>query len=225
MAVSLGVAPLADEAALDGLVRLIGDKHMLVVLDNFEHVLAAAQVVNELLEACDGLRILVTSREPLRLSREQLFVVGPLALPPPLDRLDLESIQRSPAISLFADRCRARDPGFRLSEANAVSVAEICRRVDGMPLAIELAAGHVPLLAPVELMRRLDDALSVLVGGLRDAPPRQQTLRATLDWSHALLDAEEQATFAGVGGLLGRVHARGGGKRHGHQPERGRGLS
>ena len=114
------------------------------------------------------------------------------------DRLDLESIERSPAIRLFAERCRARDPGFTLTEADAVSVAEICKRVDGMPLAIELAAGHVPLLAPAELMRRLDDALSVLVGGLRDAPPRHQTLRATLDWSHALLDAEEQATFAGL---------------------------
>ncbi len=203
VAVSMGVAPLLDEPALTGLMRLIGDKHMLVVLDNFEHVLAAAQVVSELLEACDGLQILVTSREPLRLSREQLFVVSPLALPSPLDRLDLDSIQRSPAIRLFADRCRARDPGFALSEANATSIAEICSRVDGMPLAIELAAGHVPLLAPGDLMRRLDDALTVLVGGLRDAPARQQTLRATLDWSHALLDTDERATFAGLAVFAG----------------------
>ena len=196
--VALGVAPCPGEAALSGLVRLIGDKRMLVVLDNFEHVLAAAQVVGELVDACNGLRIVVTSREPLRLSREQLFVVRPLAVPQPLDRLDLESLQRSPAIRLFADRCRSRDPGFALSAANVGSVAEICRRVDGMPLAIELAAGHVPLLAPAELTRRLDDALSVLVGGLRDAPPRQQTLRATLDWSHALLDVDERATFSGL---------------------------
>ncbi len=195
---ALGGAPLPGEAALTGLVRLIGDKQMLVVLDNFEHVLAAVQVVGQLVDACDGLRVVVTSREPLRLSCEQLFVVTPLALPSPRNRLALESIQQSPAIRLFADRCRARDPGFELSEANAGPIAEICRRVDGMPLAIELAAGHVPLLAPQDLVRRLDDALSVLVGGLRDAPPRQQTLRATLDWSHALLDTDERATFAGL---------------------------
>ena len=198
VAVSMGFAPLPDEPALTGLVRLIGDKQMLVVLDNFEHVLPAAQVVSELVEACDGLQILVTSREPLRLSCEQLFVVCPLALPSPRNRLALESIQQSPAVGLFADRCRARDPGFALTEANASSIAEICRRVDGMPLAIELAAGHVPLLAPRDLVRRLDDALSVLVGGRRDAPPRQQTLRATLDWSHGLLDTDERATFAGL---------------------------
>jgi predicted ATPase/DNA-binding SARP family transcriptional activator len=198
LGVALGVAPRHGEAALTGVARLIGDKQMLVVLDNFEHVLPAAQVVGELLDACEGLRLVATSREPLRLSCEQLFVVRPLALPAPADRLDLEAAQRSPAISLFVDRCRARDPGFTLTEADAVPVAEICARVDGMPLAIELAAGHVPLLAPAELTRRLDDALSMLVGGPRDAPPRHQTLRATLDWSHALLDPEEQATFAGL---------------------------
>jgi predicted ATPase len=197
------VVPLPDEAALTGLVRLIRDKQMIVVLDNFEHVMPAAQVVSELADACEGLRLLVTSREPLRLSREQLFEVRPLALPAPADRLDFDSIQGSPAIRLFAERCRAHDPGFAVTEANAVSVAEICTRVDGMPLAIELAAGHLPLLSTVELTRRLDDALSVLVGGLRDAPARQQTLRATLDWSHALLDEHERATFAGLAVFAG----------------------
>jgi predicted ATPase len=122
------VVPLPDEAALTGLVRLIRDKQMIVVLDNFEHVMPAAQVVSELADACEGLRLLVTSREPLRLSREQLFEVRPLALPAPADRLDFDSIQGSPAIRLFAERCRAHDPGFAVTEANAVSVAEICTR-------------------------------------------------------------------------------------------------
>ena len=198
VAAAMAVAPLADEPALEGLVRLIDDKHMLVVLDNFEHVLAAADVVSELIEACDGLRILITSREPLRLSGEQLFVVGPLALPAPEERFSPVSVLRSPAIRLFVERCRDRDVGFALDDANAASVAEICARLDGMPLAIELAAAHAALLAPEEIIGRLDDALTVLVGGPRDAPPRQQTLRATLDWSHALLDHQEQQAFAGL---------------------------
>jgi predicted ATPase/DNA-binding SARP family transcriptional activator len=202
VAAAMAVAPLADEPALDGLVRLIDDKHMLVVLDNFEHVLAAADVVGELMEACEGLRILITSREPLRLSGEQLFVVGPLAVPAP-QRLDPVSILRAPAVRLFVERCRARDVGFVLDDANAVSVAEICARLDGMPLAIELAAAHATLLAPEEMIGRLDDALSVLVGGPRDAPPRQQTLRATLDWSRALLDDEERRAFAGLAVFTG----------------------
>src|SRR4051794_19155077 len=131
--VALGLAPLPGEAALSGLTRLIGEKEMLLVLDNFEHVLPAAQFIGELLDACAGLRIVATSREPLRLSSEQLFVVRPLALPAAHDRLELESIQRSPAVSLFAERCRAREPGFTLTRADAVSVAEICKLVDGMP--------------------------------------------------------------------------------------------
>jgi predicted ATPase/DNA-binding SARP family transcriptional activator/Tfp pilus assembly protein PilF len=198
VAAALGVAPLGDELPLDAVVRLIDDKDMLLVFDNFEHVLAASPLVGALLEACEGLRILITSREPLRLSGEQVFVVGPLALPARHQELDPASIQRSPAIRLFVERCRARDVGFTLNEANAAPVAEICARLDGMPLAIELAAAHATLLAPEQIIGRLDDALTVLVGGPRDAPPRQQTLRATLDWSHALLDEEQQTAFAGL---------------------------
>jgi len=196
VAAAMGVAPLPDEPALDALLRLIGDKRMLVVLDNFEHVLDAAELISELLEACKGLRIVVTSREPLRLSGEQRFVVGPLAFPRPRDGLDVASIQRSPAIQLFADRCGERDAGFVLGEDNAVAVAQTCARLEGIPLALELAAAHAALLGPEELTKRLDDALAVLIGGPRDAPARQQTLRATLDWSHALLDPKEQDAFA-----------------------------
>jgi predicted ATPase/DNA-binding SARP family transcriptional activator/Tfp pilus assembly protein PilF len=198
VAAALGVAPLGDEPPLDAVERLIDDKDMLLVLDNFEHLVAASPVVGALLEACEGLRILITSREPLRLAGEQVFVVAPLALPAPEQELDPVSIQRSPAIRLFVERCRARDLDFTLNDANAVPVAEICARLDGMPLAIELAAAHATLLAPEEITGRLDDALTVLVGGPRDAPPRQQTLRATLDWSHALLDEEQQTAFAGL---------------------------
>ena len=198
MAAALGVAPLADEPALDGLVRLIDDKHMLLVLDNFEHVLAAAHVVGELMEACEGLRILITSREPLRLSVSSCSSWARSRCRRHEQGLDPVSIQRSPAIRLFVERCRARDPGFVLDEANAAG----CR---DMRASRRYAPGHRTRRGARDAARsrgdrsrRLDDAFTVLVGGPRDAPPRQQTLRATLDWSHALLDEEQQTAFAGL---------------------------
>lgn len=167
-----------DEHAL---VRRLGGAATLLVVDNVEHVLDAAPALGALVAACPQLHVLATSREPLRLRGEQCLPVPPLA--------------ESDAIALFVDRARDRRPDFGLSDSNAPMVAELCRRLDALPLAIELAAGRVGLLEPEQLVARLADALPLLEGGPRDAPTRQRTIRATLEWSHALLEPEEQRAF------------------------------
>src|SRR5262249_44925198 len=138
----------------------------------------------ELVAACPRLHVLATSREPLRLRGEQCLPVLPLA--------------ESDAIALFVDRARERRPAFGLTDANAPVVAELCRRLDGLPLPVELAAGRIGLLEPEQLVARLADILPLLEGGPRDAPTRQRTIRATLEWSHALLDPAEQQAFRGL---------------------------
>jgi predicted ATPase/class 3 adenylate cyclase len=198
---SLGMLPLSGESPEQTVTRFLSAKQLLLVLDNVEHLLAAAPFVSELLGACPALTVLATSREALALAAEQRYPVAPLALP--LDEDDAESLPRVPAVALFCERARAHDPDFRLDDLNAVAVADICRRVDGLPLAIELAAARCGLLSPSEIAERLDAALGALGVGARDAPARQQTLRGTIDWSHDLLsDAEKQcfarfAVFAG----------------------------
>jgi predicted ATPase/class 3 adenylate cyclase len=198
---SLGIVPLSGEGSEQAVTRFLSAKQLLLVLDNVEHVLGAARFVSEVLSACPALSVLATSREALALAGEQRYPVAPLALP--LDADDTGSLARVPAVALFCERARAHDPGFRLGKANAIAVAEICRRVDGLPLAIELAAARCRLLSPGEIAERLDTALGALGTGARDAPARQRTLRATIDWSHQLLsDAEKQcfarfAVFAG----------------------------
>ena len=167
-------------------------KRLLLVLDNFEQVTAAAPSVAELLGAAAGLKILVTSRSVLRITGEHEFPVPPLAVPPIGLAWEAGSLQRYASVRLFVDRARAALPGFELSAGNARAVAEICRRLDGLPLAIELAAARIRLLAPATLLARLDDRLSVLTGGARDLPERQRTMKNTLDWSHGLLSAPEQ---------------------------------
>jgi predicted ATPase/DNA-binding SARP family transcriptional activator len=178
---ALAIVPLAGEPA-DDVERFLAAKHLLLVIDNCEHLPAAAPYVGRLPAAGPGITVLVTSREPLTVNAEQVHPVAPL---PPDD-----------AVALFRERARAHDPDFELRADNAGAVAEICRRVDGLPLAIELAAARCGLLSPAEIAARLDVALGVLGPGARDAPARQQTLRATLDWSHGLLSADEQACFA-----------------------------
>jgi predicted ATPase len=138
--------------------------------------------------------VLATSREALGLAGEQRYQVAPLALP--LDAGDAEALARVPAVALFCERAQLHDPGFRLGEANAAAVAEICRRVDGLPLAIELAAARCGLLSPSEISERLDTALGALGAGTRDAPARQRTLRATIGWGHDLLSDAERECFA-----------------------------
>jgi predicted ATPase len=173
-------------------------RRLLLVLDNFEQALGAAPLVAELLSTAPGLVVLVTSRTVLRLSGEHEFPVPTLAVPdtgPP----DAKVAKRYPAVRLFAERARAVAPRFELTSANAAAVAEICRRLDGLPLAIELAAARVKLLPPQALLARLGDPMSLLTGGARDLPVRQRTLKNTLDWSFGLLSPGEQRLFARLG--------------------------
>jgi predicted ATPase/class 3 adenylate cyclase len=200
---TFAIVVLSGESADQAAARFLSAKHVLLVVDNFEHVLAAAPVIGALLGAGPALTVLATSREPLGLHAEQRYPVSPLALPAQTTPRDADALAEVDAIALFCARARAHDPRFNLDDANARSVAEICWRVDGLPLAIELAAARCGLLSPGEIAQRLDDALGALGSGARDAPARQQTLRATIDWSHELLgDAERQcfarfAVFAG----------------------------
>ena len=168
---------------------------MLLLLDNFEQVVAAAPVVAELLVGCPKLKVLVTSREVLRLSGEHEFPVPPLALPD-LQRLPaLEPLSQYAAVALFIQRALAVKPDFTVTNANAPAVAEICVRLDGLPLAIELAAARIRLLTPQAMLARLESRLQLLTGGARDVPTRQQTLRGTIAWSYDLLDEGERALF------------------------------
>jgi predicted ATPase/class 3 adenylate cyclase len=200
---TLAIVMLSGESADQAAERFLSAKHLLLVVDNFEHLLAAAPSIGALLSACPALTVLATSREPLGLHAEERYPVSPLALPARTTPENADALAEVDAVALFCARARARDPGFDLNDANAPAVAEICRRVDGLPLAIELAAARCRLLSPNEIAQRLDDAVGALASGASDAPARQQTLRATIDWSHDLLsDAEKQcferfAVFAG----------------------------
>ena len=165
---------------------------MLLVLDNFEQVAAAASLVAELLAAAPRLKVLVTSRAVLHLSGEHEYVVPPLALPDLKALPSPANLARYAAVDLFVQRAQAVAPGFALTSANAATVAAICHHLDGLPLAIELAAARIKLLALPALLARLDHRLSLLTGGARDLPPHQQTLRSTIDWSYDLLDQSEQ---------------------------------
>ncbi len=185
---------------LTDVVSYLRGKRLVLVLDNFEQVTQAAPVVAELLAAAPGLVTLVTSRTVLRVSGEFELCVPPLAVPPSRDAGNLDDYA---SVRLFMARAGAAVPGFELTGRNAQAVAEICRRLDGLPLAIELAAARIRLLPPAALLARLDDRMSVLTAGPRDLPERQRTLRNTLDWSFGLLSADEQALFARLGVFAG----------------------
>jgi predicted ATPase len=190
--------------------RLINDlksylhfRQLVLVLDNFEQVMGAAPLVAELLGAAPYVVALVTSRVVLRLSGEHEFPVPTLPVPPLEAGGDGAEVQRCASVRLFVQRAQAASAGFELTSGNAAAVAEICRRLDGLPLAIELAAARVRLLPPQALLARLDDTMGLLTGGARDLPERQQTLRNTLAWSFDLLSAGEQALFARLGVFAG----------------------
>lgn len=183
------------ESAASTVRRYLSRRHLLLLLDNFEHLLPGGALVNELLVACPQLTIVVTSREPLGLSTERLYPVRPLQVPG-AEAAAVDDLERCGAVALFIARARARDPSFALDETNATHVAEVCRRLDGLPLALELAVARLALLSPAELATRLDRALGVLSVGARDAPARQRTLRATIDWSYRLLSPDEREAFA-----------------------------
>jgi predicted ATPase len=198
IATGLGLNTSAGQLITD-LQLYLRPKRLLLALDNFEQVMGAAPLLAELLEAAAGLVVLVTSRTVLRLSGEHEFSVSPLPVPPAGVGSDPADLQRYASVSLFVERAHAVAPGFELTGVNAEAVAQICRRLDGLPLAIELAAARIRLLPPQVLLDRLDDRMSLLTGGARDLPERQRTLRNTLDWSFDLLSAGEQALFAQLG--------------------------
>jgi predicted ATPase len=202
IAAGLGLNTSAGPLITD-LESYLRPRGLLLALDNFEQVMGAAPLLAELLAAAPGLVVLVTSRTVLRLSGEHEFPVPPLPVPSADAAPDPADLRRYASVSLFVDRARAVAPGFELTDANAEAVAEICRRLDGLPLAIELAAARVRLLPPQSLASRLDQRFSVLTGGARDLPERQRTLRNTLDWSFGLLSAGEQALFARLGVFAG----------------------
>ena len=195
IAAALGVRESGGRSLRDALVDHLAEKHLLLVLDNFEHVLAAAPDVTNLIRSCAHLTVLVTSRASLRLRGEHEVRIPPLAVPDPRKLPPLEELAVIEAVDLFSQRAAAIRPGFALADANAQPVAEICARLDGIPLAIELAAARLRTLEPAALLGRLDRRLKVLTGGARDLADRQQTLRATIAWSHDLLPPDEQALF------------------------------
>jgi predicted ATPase len=195
IAATLGVREAAGLSLRDTLVTYLADKQLLLVLDNYEHVLDAAPVAADLLATSPNLRILATSRAPLRLKAEREYPVEPLMLPTQAQLRSFEQLMEIPAVALFMQRAHAVKPDFTIDHETAPLVAEICLHLDGLPLAIELAAARVKLLPPRALLARLEKRLPVLTGGTRDGPTRQRTLRDTIAWSHDLLSSEERALF------------------------------
>jgi predicted ATPase len=186
----------AGSQSLPALVQTyLRDKEMLLVLDNMEHVLAAAPELAELIAGTSQLSVLTTSRAPLRLRGEQEYALAPLALPDLTRVPTVDDVANAPSVQLFLHYAQAVVPEFRLDRANAAAIAAICRRLEGLPLAIELAAARIRLLGPTELLARLDTALALLTGGPRDLPERQRTMRGTIQWSYDLLDGDEQTVF------------------------------
>ena len=208
IAQALGVAEAPGRPLLDGLKAYLRGKRLLLVLDNFEQVVGAAPVVAELLAAAPRLTVLTTSREVLRLYDERDYPVPPLPLPPAASRAQgrlaaPDDLIGYDAVHLFVERARAVRPDFALTPENAAAVAEIVRRLDGLPLAVELAAARIAILSPQAMLARLQSRLRLLTGGARDLPARQQTLRAAIAWSHDLLGAAEQALFRRLGVFVG----------------------
>jgi predicted ATPase/transcriptional regulator with XRE-family HTH domain len=200
---ALGVEETAGLSLLDALLASLRSKHVLLLLDNFEQVVTAAPRIAELLAAAPRLKVLVTSRGALHLSAEHQFAVAPLGLPDLNHLPPLETMTQNAAVDLFVQRAQSVKLDFTLTESNAPAVAEICVRLDGLPLAIELAAARSKLLAPRVLLARLDSRLTMLTRGAQDLPARQQTLRAAIAWSYDLLSQDEQALFRRLGVFVG----------------------
>ena len=200
---ALGLQDFRGPDPLEQLETVLDGRELLLVLDNLEHLLPAAPWIAALQQACPGVKALITSRERLHITGEQEMPVLPLTLPDRATPLPFDVLSESAAIRLFAARTRATDPAFALTPENVATVAEICRRLDGLPLAIELAAAYTKVLPPPALLTRLERRLPLLVGGARDAPARQRTMRDTIAWSHDLLAPEEQTLFRRVAVFAG----------------------
>jgi predicted ATPase/transcriptional regulator with XRE-family HTH domain/Tfp pilus assembly protein PilF len=203
IAQTLGVRESAGRPLLETLKAALHSKRLLLLLDNFEHLLDAAPLIVELLEACMGLKALITSRAALHVRGEQLYPVPPLLLPDLTQLPATGALARTPAVALFVERAREVLPHFTLTAQNAAAVAAICVRLDGLPLAIELAAARIRLLSPQTLLARLEQRLDVLTDAARDLPPRHRTLRAAIAWSYDLLDASEQVLFRRLSVFVG----------------------
>lgn len=196
--------PEADrQRGTQALTGSLGRSEMLLVLDNFEQVLEAAPVVAAILQACPGTKVMATSREPLHLYDEQQYVVPPLSVPELAKLPNLEALSQYESVALFIQRAQMVKRDFAVTNENAPAVAEICYRLDGLPLAIELAAARVVILAPQAILIRLSHCLNLLSGGARDLPARHQTLRGALDWSYGLLSEPEQRLLRRLGVFYG----------------------
>ncbi len=199
---ALGIREVGARPIEDGLAAALRRRHLLLILDNFEQVIDAAPSLVALLSDCRDLKALVTSRAVLRASGEHTYAVTPLALPGQ-EHQSLPDLAGVEAVNLFVARARAVDPNFQLTEANAAAVTEVCRRLEGLPLAIELAAARVRVLEPQPMVTRLERRLPLLTAGARDLPERQRTMRGAIAWSHDLLSAEEQALFRRLAVFVG----------------------
>jgi predicted ATPase/serine/threonine protein kinase len=195
IAKALGIKEAAGSVLIEQLKEFLSERRMLLVIDNFEQVIAGAPVIVDLLNASRRMKVLVTSREPLRITGEHEFAVQPLAVPDSDQSLNPEAVTHYPAVELFLARATAVKPDFCLTPENARAIVQICSRLDGLPLAIELAAARVKVLPPQAMLARLESRLKVLMAGPRDFPPRQQTMRGAIAWSYDLLSEEERKLF------------------------------
>lgn len=201
---SLGIGQAKDEELSDAVARALRPRALLLVLDNCEHLIdACAGLADRLLSSCAQIRILATSREPLQITGERQRRVPPLPVPDPKQAASPDELARCPSVALFLERASAVEPRFRLTAENATAVARICSVLDGIPLAVELAAARVRVLSVEQVALRLDDCFRLLTGNSRSAPTRQQTLRATLDWSYRLLTEPEQTAFRRLAVFVG----------------------
>ncbi|MGH9428514.1 MAG: ATP-binding protein, partial [Terriglobia bacterium] len=194
---TLGLVEQQGKSILQTLRDSLREKKVLLILDNCEHLIeACAKLANELLSHSSALKVLASSREVLRISSEHAYPVPPLRLPESERNIPADQLASYEAIMLFTTHAQAANPAFELTTENAWDVAEICRRLDGLPLAIELAAARTRMFTPKKLLERLSDRLKVLTGSVRDLPARQQTLRGAIDWSYELLDESERTMYA-----------------------------
>lgn len=200
IAKSLGVKEAGGKSLIETLKKFLGEKHLLLVIDNFEQIVSAAPILGELLDAAPQLKMLATSRALLHLKSEREFVVPPLDLPNAERNFSAihsfkSEVEENESVKLFIERSRAVKPNFSLTEDNAPIVAEICRRLEGLPLAIELAAARIKILSPTQILERLESRLKLLTGGAKNLPARQQTMRGAIEWSYDLLDTGERILF------------------------------
>ena len=209
---TLAALDLRDQAATEPralLLSYLRDKELLLVVDNCEHLLgAAALLVSDILEAAPGVRVIATSREPLSVPGEHVLPIPPLELPRAQADESLDQLRQNESVELFTERAAAASGSFELTASNRSAVVELCRRLDGLPLAIELAAVRTRVLSVDQILDRLADRFGLLTGGSRAALPRHQTLRTTIEWSHDLLGSDERTLLRRMCSVRRQVHAR-----------------